>query len=81
MGALGAGAGQVAELDVVGVLAVELFASFAGQATRLGEWMRDAQINTDRNLRLQFLAGMNPDRTTPSPVAKTKLIRFGIPIV
>ena len=40
-------------------VAVELFASYAGQATQLREWMRDAQINTDRNLRLQYLAGMS----------------------
>jgi spermidine synthase len=24
----------------------------------MGEWMNGAQINTDRNLRLQYLAGM-----------------------
>src|SRR5262249_21608207 len=38
--------------------AVELLATYAGHAPRLQEWMRDAQINTDRNLRLQYLAGM-----------------------
>ena len=37
---------------------IDLFATYAGQATRLHEWMKDAQINTDRNLRLQYLAGM-----------------------
>ena len=37
--------------------AVGLLATYAGQATDLQEWMRDAQINTDRNLRLQYLAG------------------------
>jgi spermidine synthase len=37
---------------------IDLFATYAGQATRLQDWMRDAQINTDRNLRLQYLAGM-----------------------
>ena len=37
---------------------VALLATYAGQAPDLGEWMRDAQINTDRNLRLQYLAGM-----------------------
>src|SRR5439155_21526499 len=38
--------------------AVELLATYAGDAPRLKEWSRDAQINTDRNLRLQYLAGM-----------------------
>ncbi len=37
--------------------AVSLLATYAGRATELGEWTRDAQINTDRNLRPQYLAG------------------------
>ena len=37
---------------------IDLLATYAGQASHLQEWMRDAQINTDRNLRLQYLAGM-----------------------
>jgi spermidine synthase len=38
---------------------ISLLATYAGQASDLQEWMRDAQINTDRNLRLQYLAGMS----------------------
>jgi spermidine synthase len=38
--------------------AVDLLATYAGQARYLKEWSREAQINTDRNLRLQYLAGM-----------------------
>src|SRR4029077_1062206 len=38
--------------------AIDLMATYAGQATLLKEWSRGAQINTDRNLRLQYLAGM-----------------------
>jgi spermidine synthase len=37
--------------------AVDLFATFAGTAADLEPWLRDAQINRDRNLRLQYLAG------------------------
>lgn len=37
---------------------VDLLNTYAGQATMLREWTRGAQINTDRNLRLQYLAGM-----------------------
>jgi spermidine synthase len=37
--------------------AVDLFATFAGQASDFEEWLRDAEINRDRNLRLQYLAG------------------------
>ncbi|HET9215796.1 MAG TPA: fused MFS/spermidine synthase [Terriglobia bacterium] len=35
----------------------DLLATFAGQATDFRPWLRDAAINTDRNLRLQYLAG------------------------
>jgi spermidine synthase len=38
--------------------AVDLFATYAGNATELAPWLQDAQINRDRNLRLQYLAGM-----------------------
>ena len=37
---------------------IDLLATYAGQASSLEGWSRDAQINTDRNLRLQYLAGM-----------------------
>ena len=46
-------------LDEVGFhSAVDLLATYAGQSPDLQDWMRDAQINTDKNLRLQYLAGM-----------------------
>jgi len=38
--------------------AVDLFSTFAGRAKDLQPWLADAVINRDRNLRLQFLAGM-----------------------
>jgi len=38
--------------------AVTLLGSFAGRAVDLPEWLRDASINRDRDLRLQYLAGM-----------------------
>src|SRR4029079_3326205 len=38
--------------------ATELFSTFAGNAQMLAPWLADAQINRDRNLRLQFLAGL-----------------------
>jgi spermidine synthase len=38
--------------------AVDLLATYAGQARHLEVWSQGAQINTDRNLRLQYLAGM-----------------------
>ena len=38
--------------------ALELMATYAAQASDLKQWMADAQINRDRNLRLQYLAGL-----------------------
>jgi spermidine synthase len=35
----------------------ELLGTYAGQARDLTEWSRGAVLNTDRNLRLQYLAG------------------------
>ena len=35
----------------------DLFATYAGQARDLAPWLKDAEINRDRNLRLQYLAG------------------------
>ena len=46
-------------LGEVGIYSiVDLLASYAGNATDLKEWLRDAAINTDRSLRLQYLAGL-----------------------
>jgi spermidine synthase len=39
--------------------AIELFSTYAGSAEDLRSWLADAQINRDRNLRLQYLAGMS----------------------
>ena len=37
--------------------AVDLFGNYAGRARDLKGWLADAQINRDRDLRLQYLAG------------------------
>lgn len=37
---------------------VELLGTYAGRASDLSGWMKDAAINRDRDLRLQYLAGM-----------------------
>jgi spermidine synthase len=42
--------------------ATDLFSTFAVHAPALAPWMADAQINRDKNLRLQFLAGMSLNR-------------------
>jgi len=38
--------------------AVDLFSTYAGRKPDLEPWLRTAQINHDRNLRLQYLAGL-----------------------
>jgi spermidine synthase len=38
--------------------AVDLFSTYAGRKPDLEPWLRDATINRDRNLRLQYLAGL-----------------------
>lgn len=46
-------------LDDVGFKsAVDLLSSYAGQASDLTAYLADATLNRDRNLRLQYLAGM-----------------------
>jgi spermidine synthase len=44
--------------DVSFYQALDLFATYAGRASDLQEWLADAEINTDINLRLHYLAGM-----------------------
>jgi spermidine synthase len=41
--------------------AIDLFANYAGRKPDLEPWLRDAMINRDRNLRLQYLAGLSLD--------------------
>jgi spermidine synthase len=38
--------------------AVDLFSTYAGRKSDFAPWLKDAAINRDRNLRLQYLAGM-----------------------
>ena len=38
--------------------AVDLFATYAGRKPDLEPWLKDATLNRDKNLRLQYLAGL-----------------------
>jgi spermidine synthase len=38
--------------------AVDLFSTYAGRKADLEPWLKNAEINHDRNLRLQYLAGL-----------------------
>jgi spermidine synthase len=37
---------------------IDLFSTFAGNKPQLQPWLADATINRDRNLKLQYLAGL-----------------------
>jgi spermidine synthase len=39
--------------------AAEILGTYAGQASDLKPWLKGAEINRDRNLRLQYLAGLS----------------------
>ena len=48
-----------ASLGEIGIKStLDLFAGYSGQKAELAPWLADAQINRDRNLRLQYLAGI-----------------------
>jgi spermidine synthase len=48
--------------------AMELLSTYAGQGPDLKDWLRAAQINTDRNLRLQYLAGLGLNAYQGTPI-------------
>jgi spermidine synthase len=54
-----ANAGISESLRQVGIFsAVDLFSTYAGRKSDMQRWLSDAIINTDRNLKLQYLAGL-----------------------
>jgi spermidine synthase len=48
--------------------AVDLFSTYAGKRPDLDPWMADAMINRDRNLRLQYLAGLGLNLYQSEPI-------------
>ena len=47
---------------------LDLFSTYAGRGRDLKDWLRDADINTDRNLRLQYLAGVGLNAYTEANI-------------
>jgi spermidine synthase len=41
---------------------LDLLSTFAAQGPQLAPWLADAQVNRDRNLRLQYLAGLGVNK-------------------
>jgi spermidine synthase len=58
---------------------IDLLATYSGQASLLKEWSRGAQINTDRNLRLQYLAGMWLDSNMGTQILSSILAYYRFP--
>jgi len=61
---------QVAQsLREIGInSAIELLSNYAGTPSDLTPWLKDAMINRDRNLRLQYLAGMGLNLYQSGPI-------------
>jgi spermidine synthase len=55
--------------------AVDMFSSYAGRATDLKDWLKDAPINRDRNLRLQYLAGLGLNLYESGPIY-SEILRY-----
>ena len=47
---------------------IAFFATYAGSGRDLAQWLRGAEINTDRNLRLQYLAGIGLNNYTAASI-------------
>lgn len=63
------------EQDVI----VDLLATFAGQGSDLHPWTEKAQINRDRNLRLQYLAGMWFNSYQSTKILQSILVHYRFP--
>ncbi len=55
--------------------ATDMFSSYAGRAQDLKEWLKDAPINRDRNLRLQYLAGLGLNLYESGPIY-SEILRY-----
>jgi spermidine synthase len=57
---------SLAEIGIMS--AVDLLSNYAGSASDLKPWLADATINRDRNLKLQYLAGMGLNLYQSGPI-------------
>ena len=58
---------------------VDLFSTYAGNASDLQPWLKDASINRDRNLSLQYLAGLGLNLYQSGPIYSEMLAYRKIP--
>ncbi len=55
--------------------ATEMYSTFAGQQSDLADWLKDAQLNTDRDLRLMYLAGWGINSHLEGPLYR-KIVSY-----
>jgi spermidine synthase len=55
--------------------AIDMYSTFIGQRSDLSVWLKDAQINTDSNLRLMYLAGWGINAKLEDPLYR-KIVQF-----
>ncbi len=60
--------------------AIDLFATYAGGARDLGRWTKGAQVNTDADLRLSYLAGMGINSALED-VLYRRILRYRSPSI
>jgi spermidine synthase len=58
---------------------LDLLATYAGQGGDLTSWLEGAQINRDRNLRLQYLAGLGVNESLESRIYREILSHRTLP--
>ncbi len=76
---VGFGAGSAHPEDAHRGIAINLLSTFAGQASNLSGWTMNAQINRDRNLRLQYLAGMHINSYVGTKILHSLLSYYTFP--
>jgi spermidine synthase len=59
--------------------ALDLLRTYAGRGSDLRPWLAGAEINRDRNLRLQYLAGMGLNRQDAESIYSEMLLYRGFP--
>jgi spermidine synthase len=59
--------------------AVELMSTYSGRRSDFDDWLKGAQINHDRNLRLQYLAGLGLDNNGSFYIYYEMMKRFRYP--
>ena len=52
---------------------MDLFSTYTGQRVDLGPWVADAEINRDRDLRLQYLGGWGINSNLADPIYREML--------